>query len=489
MKSFVALALLAVADAYQSNTPVQCPRLRNAITAGGSQKAVTAFCSSYLSIKPKTAVLTSTISTITTITVAKTNGRKRDVRKSQPKPGCLNSYKPGPELSSACKCFSIQASTSTTRTTKVATSTSTITSGLVTSTLTKVAPLQTPGAFGLVAITEDTPSGEGSAGLPDVDFRAPADPLTQYALYSSRNRIFSLTETNELYTRGCGYGTVLATVPDNGTSNRVFYSEAAQKPAGYSNPTCSIALQKDSTCVMDFLPELVQRFQIHTNAFHSPDMRRGKPARRIRTDLRETSTTSARADPIWYGSRRLPKLRRQLYSAYRGNIEPHLPAKLRLTCQKRNSHAGSGTVVNSFNGTGLGNLSNAEEVEVFRLEEDSSSDDKDRFKSILPYKLEGWDKARLCNPNTAGSSKLQRRLAASLVIFPTTLKKRGREEDVNKTPEEQTVEQPGFPMYKGNVKSKKKRGNKEGEVIHRKGDVKYSKAIAHCKTIWNKAFP
>ncbi|SMR63448.1 unnamed protein product [Zymoseptoria tritici ST99CH_3D1] len=269
MKSIVALALLAVADAYRSNTPVQCPRVRNAITASGSQRAVTAFCSSYLSIRPKIAVLTSTISTITTITIARTttttttstpycvqptavpDGRKRDVRKSQPKPGCLNSYKPGPELSSACKCFSVPASTSMTRTTKVATSISTITSGLVTSTLTKVAPLQTPGAFGLVAITADTPSGEGFAGLPDIDFRAPADPLTQYALYSSRNRIFSLTETNELYTRGCGYGTVLATVPDNGTSNRVFYSEAAQKPAGYSNPTCSIALQKDSTCVMD----------------------------------------------------------------------------------------------------------------------------------------------------------------------------------------------------------------------------------------------
>ncbi|SMR43074.1 unnamed protein product [Zymoseptoria tritici ST99CH_1E4] len=162
---------------------------------------------------------------------------------------------------------------------------------------------------------------------------------------------------------------------------------------------------------------------------------------------------------------------------------------------------------------------------MIRLEEDSGSDDKDGFKSILPYKLEGWDKARLCNdrstsfinlkqhPNTAGSSKPQRRLAASLVIFPATPKKRGREEDVNETPEEQTDGQdenpfghprtssklartpaeiagskPGFPVYKGNVKSKKKRGNKGGEVIYRKGDVKYSEAMAHCKTIWNKAF-
>ncbi|SMR45626.1 unnamed protein product [Zymoseptoria tritici ST99CH_1E4] len=167
---------------------------------------------------------------------------------------------------------------------------------------------------------------------------------------------------------------------------------------------------------------------------------------------------------------------------------------------------------------------------MIRLEEDSGSDDEDGFKSILPYKLEGWDKARLCNdrstsfinlkqhvrgaPNTAGSSKPQRRLAASLVIFPATPKKRGREEDVNETPEEQTDGQdenpfghprtggksartlaeiagskPGFPVYKGNVKSKKKRGNKGGEVIYRKGDVKYSEAMAHCKTIWNKAFP
>ncbi|SMQ47100.1 unnamed protein product [Zymoseptoria tritici ST99CH_3D7] len=180
--------------------------------------------------------------------------------------------------------------------------------------------------------------------------------------------------------------------------------------------------------------------------------------------------------------------------------------------------------------------------EIIRLEEDSGSDNKDGFKSILPYKLEGWDKARLCNdrstsfinlkqhvrgahririvatrlrsslrlrPNTAGSSKPQRRLAASLVIFPATPKKRGREEDVNETPEEDenpfghprtgsksartpaeiAGSKPGFPVYKGNVKSKKKRGNKGGEVIHRKGDVKYSEAIAHCKTIWNKAFP
>ncbi|EGP91663.1 uncharacterized protein MYCGRDRAFT_90047 [Zymoseptoria tritici IPO323] len=116
----------------------------------------------------------------------------------------------------------------------------------------------------------------------------------------------------------------------------------------------------------------------------------------------------------------------------------------------------------------------------FRLEEDSSSDDEDRFKSILPYKLEGWDKARLCNDRSTSFINLK---------YPATPKKRGREEDVNKTPEEQTDGQPGFPMYKGNIKSKKKRGNKGGEVIYRKGDVKYSEAMAHCKTIWNKAFP
>ncbi|EGP84037.1 uncharacterized protein MYCGRDRAFT_96335 [Zymoseptoria tritici IPO323] len=121
-----------------------------------------------------------------------------------------------------------------------------------------------------------------------------------------------------------------------------------------------------------------------------------------------------------------------------GTYMPEAELMLRLLARIRE-------VVNSFNGT-------------VRLEEDSSSDDKDGFKSILPYN-------------------------------PATPKKRGREEDVNKTPEEQTNGQPRFPMYKGNVKSKKKRGNKGGEVIYRKGDVKYSEAIAHYKTIWNKAFP
>ncbi|KJX92908.1 hypothetical protein TI39_contig4572g00001, partial [Zymoseptoria brevis] len=42
---------------------------------------------------------------------------------------------------------------------------------------------------------------------------------------------------------------------------------------------------------------------------------------------------------------------------------------------------------------------------------------------------------------------------------------------------------PVFPKYKANIKSKAKLGRKAGKITYKKGELKYSEAIKHCKTI------
>jgi hypothetical protein len=109
-----------------------CAVVTKVVTLAKAQSAATAFCSSYLTIKP-TSTITTTVATVfpTDYPCYASTVQQRDniepdlnpdlAKRAIAKPACLATYTAAAQLSSACACLKIPAGTSTVRATATST--------------------------------------------------------------------------------------------------------------------------------------------------------------------------------------------------------------------------------------------------------------------------------------------------------------------------------------------------------------------------------
>ncbi|GIZ37440.1 hypothetical protein CKM354_000088600 [Cercospora kikuchii] len=162
MRSILCASFIAVAVATGSgnnnnnNNAALCSTINKVVTSYSQQAAATKFCSSYLSLPPRSTI-TSTVTNPDSPPVTATetsyltcaspvpgqgvrrNKDKRTNKKPEPKPDCYSKFTKNAQISTACSCLSIPTTPATTTTTVSSTTTTTVTD------------VATPTAFGVMA--------------------------------------------------------------------------------------------------------------------------------------------------------------------------------------------------------------------------------------------------------------------------------------------------------------------------------------------------